>query len=154
MSDFAKVKRTPDDEDYVPPLPEAVILFRKCINELKGSILESLATDGEQEAAKLHDAVNRIQQMGNILNTILSETDPEDESAYLRAKGGSQEERRAIDDIRAHFEQKRISFEDLTPDERDLCRTYIKIDIQMHPYDLNLAHINSQYKSRGGFYER
>ncbi len=149
MSEFAKVKRTPDDDDYVPPLPEVVIRFRRTLNDVKGSILESLAADGDQEASKLNNAVNKIQQLGNILEQIIIETDPENDS-----RSGGAQEAVVASDLMDYFEKGGVSFENMSTEERDLCITYIKIDIVMHPYDLSIAHINSQYKGRGGFYER
>ena len=135
------------DDDAIPPVPDVVLSFRATVNELKRKILGALETKGNQDPAALDSAIDRIQHLGNILTSLVYTDNPKIQAAVAEAiqaggKAGDStvETRKSIEDI---FNAAGVNFDTMTPEVRALCIHYIKLDINMYPYDLSPPHINS-----------
>ncbi len=125
-------------DDEIPPIPEQALLFRRIINQVKRTILNSLEEPGNQAAEMLDLAADRIQQLGNTLREILRRTDPEED---VQEVGPDVE--KILDDVQDLFEEKGMKFEIMNPETRYYCTYYIYTDIDTHAYDLSPDHINS-----------
>ena len=45
-----------------------------------------------------------------------------------------------------HFKKNSLDLSNLSDEDKEACKHYVKIDIFMYPYDLNPGHINSVSK--------
>jgi hypothetical protein len=159
-------------EDDLPPLPESVKKFRRIVNEFKRLILGS--TDNRdnleiskrriqalddamysvqllnkrkhtedntslQELDSLHDALSTLQHLSNVLKVILTS----DNKANAEA---AEKHRDVITRIKDVFIKNGFKFEGLDDQTKSDCLYFIKIDIDMYPYDLNPGHIISVSK--------
>jgi hypothetical protein len=141
-------KPTYVNEDELPPVPDAVLLFREIINQLKENIWLSLEKKGDQDPEHVDGALKRIQQLGNTLRYMVYADDPGTQNAIelvIQQVGES-----ALDTLTSledMFRDKGVQFEQMTAEERRLCEHYIQNDIGTFPYSVNTAHINSMSKN-------
>ena len=145
LGGVVKVQRF--DDDAVPPVPDVVLNFRATVNQLKRKILGALETKGNQDPAALDSAIDRIQHLGNILTSLVYTDNPKIQQAVADAiqaggKAGDTavETIKSIEDI---FNAAGVNFDTMSTEVRALCIHYIKLDINMYPYDLSPPHINS-----------
>jgi DNA replication protein DnaD len=118
-------------------LPKSVTLFRKILNHVKRSLLEgkydeNADEEDAQNISNLKDATERIQQFGNIVLSLLKNSDistKEQES------------------VKVLFKKHHFYFTTLSPTEHELCEHYVHNDVFMYPYDLNTSHIDVVEKS-------
>jgi Mg2+ and Co2+ transporter CorA len=110
-------------------LPKKIVFFRQLVNHIKRNLLDSHTSDEKnvQNVSNLSKIVSRIRQFGNILTAILhgKHTDAEEYASVHR-----------------FFTKNHFQFDNLTPEEKELCLHYIDIDIKTYPYDLNPSHID------------
>lgn len=146
MKDLAHVARTEDDDDYVPPIPEHVLAFRRAINEFKRSVMNSLESSGKdnQDADKLNDAVDRIIHFGNLLKYLITPSDAKEDAVLsYKDRGQAQKTMDTLASVHGFLEKNGVKPDELDYEDRQLCAYYIETDIFIHTYDLSLAHTNS-----------
>lgn len=121
-------------KEEISDIPQRIKRFRSIVNGVKRSIIERTEeyskTVDIQDKANLNGVQRRIHQFGMILNAILS---------------GNEND--MTNKIANHFKRNDFDFNTLSDEDRGLCEHYIKMDIFMYPYDLNLPHINSVSKT-------
>jgi hypothetical protein len=154
-------------DDDPPPLPESVKKFRRIVNEFKRLILG--VTDNKdnlevgkrriyglddamysiqllnkptnekvniQELDSLQDALSTIQHLSNVLKAILMS-----DAAIL------EKHRDVITRVKDVFTKNGFNFDGLDKEIKSDCLHFIRIDIDMYPYDLNPGHIISVSKT-------
>jgi len=157
----------PEVVEDLPPLPESIKKFRRIVNEFKRLILgvtdnkdnlevgkkriEGLGDAKEsikllnknntentdiQEFDSLQDALSTIQHFSNVLKVILMS----DASTLEKHKT-------VIISIKDVFTKNGFNFDGLDNQTKSDCLHFIKIDIDMYPYDLNPGHIISVSKT-------
>ena len=90
-----------------------------------------------QEFDSLQVALNRSQHFSNVLKAILNPPD----AATM------EKHRDLITSIKDVFRQNDFNFDELDNQTKGDCLYFIKIDIDMYPYDLNPGHIISVVKT-------
>lgn len=144
MKDLAVVARSKSDDNYIPPIPESVLAFRRAINEFKRSVMISLESAGNQDAKKLNDAVERITHFGNLLKYLIEPSaTKEDAVLSYKDKGEAQKTMDTVASVHGFLSKNGVNPDILDDEERDLCSYYIYTDIFVYPYDLSLSHTNS-----------
>ena len=121
------------DKDTMADIPENIKHFRSAIRDIKENILnktESYADKDIQDMRSLNPLLQRIHQLGIFINMIL------DDRNNINTK--------SVSNVYEHFMRNSIDLTNLTDEEKDLCRYYVKIDIFMYPYIPRPGHINSQ----------
>ena len=126
--------KTKQATEVAKDIPDNIKLFRSIINNFKRKILNQteVYNDNEdiQDMNVLNGITRRIKQFGIYLNMILD---------------GSTADANT-ENVKNHFAMNSFDITNLTNEEKDLCRHYIKVDIFMYPYDLRPGHINSSSK--------
>ena len=125
--------KTKQATEVAKDIPDNIKLFRSIINNFKRKILNQteVYNDNEdiQDMNVLNGITRRIKQFGIYLNMVLDGTADAN-----------------TENVKNHFAMNSFLIANLTDEEKDLCRHYIKIDIFMYPYDLRPGHINSSSK--------
>lgn len=109
-----------DEKRRLSDLPENIVLFRKIINHVKRSILES--NDGEPGEDNSEKCVQRLKQFGNVVISLL-------ENRHEHTK-----EHKSVMDL---FKRYKFDIEKLSESEKDLCNHYVINDAHVYVYDLN-----------------
>ena len=155
------------DADELPDISPSILRFRRIVNEFKRLILG--VTDNKdnlevgkkriqglddamysiqllnkptnekadiQELDSLQDALSTIQHLSNVLKAILMS-----DVAIL------EKHRDVITRVKDVFTKNGFNFEGLDNETKRDCLHFIKIDIDMYPYDLNPGHIISVSKT-------
>jgi hypothetical protein len=113
--------------------PESVKKFRSIVNRFKQSIHKQTEThnmnEDIQDIQNLNGVVHRIKQFGRFIIMILTNT-----------------EHPGTKSVHDYFARNSLDLKNLTDEEREACKHYVKMDIFMYPFDLRPGHINSQSK--------
>jgi hypothetical protein len=126
-------RKKPVDKDTMADIPENIKHFRSAIRDIKENILnktESYADRDIQDVSSLNPLLQRVHQLGTFINMIL------DDRNNINTK--------SVNNVYEHFLRNSIDLVNLTDEEKDLCRHYVRIDIFMYPYSPRPGHINSQ----------
>jgi hypothetical protein len=118
----------------MPDIPEKVARVRSIIGSVKQIIINKTETyndnDDVQDINILRGVLQRIKQFGISLNMILSD------KTNINIKG--------VNDVYLYFLKNSIDLTKLSDEERSLCEYYVKLDVFMYPYSIQVGHINSQ----------
>jgi len=113
-----------------------IVLFRKILNHVKRSLLEkdqeSDNSENIQNIRKLDETTDRIQQFGNIVLSLLRDSDTHTKEH---------------ESVKKLFEKYKFVIPVRGTPENDLCVHYLKNDVFLYPYDLNPSHIDTIEKS-------
>lgn len=116
-------------------MPKSVQQFRSIVNSVKRDILNKSEsydvenTNDLQNRENLNGIVHRIHQFGSVINMIFNNV-----------------EHPMATKVSNHFKKNSLDLSNLSDEDKEACKHYVKIDIFMYPYDLNPGHINSVSK--------
>ena len=114
-------------------IPKNVVLFRKILNHVKRNLLDKEdSSNDNQDIGKLHETTDRIQQFGNIVLSLLRDSDT------------NTNEHQSVKNL---FNRYKFVIPDRGTFENNLCIYYVKNDVFLYPYDLNPSHIDTVEKS-------
>jgi hypothetical protein len=142
MAELAHVKQNPSEENAEQGLTNTARKFRDVIEKFKQAVYDSLESyDGPnmQDTSRLKDAVNRIIQLGNILDVLLLPADQREEMNDQKTNATI----RSTSDL---FRENGIVFDDLNNEEREQCKNIIEYDIRWYPYSIKGNHTESLRK--------
>ena len=116
--------------------PDSIKKFRKILNHVKRSLLDNQDvyedTENIQNVGKIHEITDRIQQFGNIVLSLLEDSDADTKEHKS---------------VKTLFQKYKFSIPSRSTYERKLCIHYLKNDVFCYPYDLNPSHMDVLEKS-------
>jgi hypothetical protein len=142
MAELASVKRNEPEEKAEAGLTRTARKFRDVIEKFKQAVYDSLESDNgpnKHDFSRLNDAVNRVIQLGNILEVLLQPADQQ-------KPADDEKTNTTIRNIADLFRENGVSFNDLDEAEREQCKTIIQYDIRWYPYSIKGNHIESLQK--------
>ncbi len=141
-TELASVKRNPSEEEAERKFARTTRKFRDVIEKFKDRVYENLESGkglDKHNVERLNDAVNKIIQLGNILDLYLlpkKSLDDTDEAT-----------RESVNSVKDVFASNGVDFDTLDDDERQQCFYIVKTDIHWFPYAIRGNHIESLKKS-------
>jgi hypothetical protein len=142
MAELASVKRNESEEKAEAGLTHTARKFRDVIEKFKQAVYDSLESDdgpNKHDFSRLNDAVNRVIQLGNILEVLLL-------PANQQKPADDEKTNTTIRSIADLFQENGVSFNDLDDAEREQCKSIILYDIRWYPYSIKANHTESLRK--------
>ena len=116
--------------------PDSIKKFRKILNHVKRSLLDNQDvyedTENIQNVEKIHEITDRIQQFGNIVLSLLEDSDADTKEHKS---------------VKTLFHKYKFMIPSRNTREHKLCVHYLKNDVFCYPYDLNPSHMDVLEKS-------
>lgn len=141
-TELASVKRNPSEEEAERKFARTTRKFRDIIENFKNQVYENLESGkglDKHNVERLNDAVNKIIQLGNILDMYLlpkKSLEDTDEST-----------RESVNSVKDVFASNGVDLDSLNDEERKQCFHIVKTDIKWFPYAVRGNHIESLKKS-------
>ena len=137
-TDLAPVKQNPPEEVAEQNLFKSVRKFRDVIEQFKNTVYENLESGkglDKHNVVRLNEAVNKIIQLGNILDMyLLRKQSIEALDDTTKESGAS---------VKQLFASNGVDFDTLDDAERQQCAQIIEYDIRWFPYSVRGNHIES-----------
>lgn len=140
-AELAPVKGNPPEEIAEKDLSAVTRKFRDVIENFKNTVYENLESGkglDKHNVSHLNEAVNKIIQLGNILDMYLlrKQQQPVEDAATNES----------IHSVKELFASNGIDFDSLNDDERQQCIQIVEYDIRWFPYAIRGNHIESLKK--------
>lgn len=142
LTGLASVKRNPSEKETEQNFTRTTRKFRDVIAKFKNQVYENLESGkglDKHNIERLDDAVNKIIQLGNILDLYLlpkKSLDDTDEAT-----------RESVNSVKDVFASNGVDLDNLDDEERGQCFYIVKTDIQWFPYAIGPNHIQSLEES-------
>ena len=142
MADLVPVKRNPSEEEVEQNFASKTRKFRDVIEKFKDHVYENLESGkglDKHNIERLNDAVNKIIQLGNILNMYLL--------VNKSLEDADEATRDSVKSVKDVFASNGVDLDTLNDDERKQCFHIVETDILWFPYAIRGNHIESLKKS-------